>query len=105
MHITYVHMHVHVCMALLKKTVYTLHVAHGTFIMSQALLAEGKREPGNHCVRMRRPTLPTKHGKPVFIPRQPCEGLKTNVRPIYLIEIPQTPSLFDDKAFLSTQEV
>ena len=44
--------------------------------------------------------LPTKHGKPGFIPRWSCEGLKTNTRPIYLIEIPQTPSLFDDKVFL-----
>ena len=60
MHITYVHMRVHVCMALLKKTVYTLHVAHGTFIMSQALLGEGKREPGNHCVRMRQANLTNK---------------------------------------------
>ena len=34
-----------------------------------------------------------------FCPRQPCEGLKINVRQVYLIKTPWTPSIFDDKAF------
>ena len=52
---------------------------------------------GNHCdICM---CSPEKHGEPGFFIKTPCIGLKTNICPVYLIQIPKIPSLLDKQAF------